>query len=101
MSNIRLHKKNQMKKTKHFCSRIQQRGVLHSTVDLAISYGIKKGDKFVLSKKRLKIALYELDQLRKKLIKAVDQGGIVAVQNDGCLITTYRLNSFSQKLSRS
>ena len=101
MSNIKLHKKNQMVKTKHYCSRIQQRGVLQSTVDLAISCGIKKGDKFILSKKQLKIVLFELDQLRKKLIKAMDQGGIIAVQNDGCLITTYRINSFNQKFSGS
>ena len=90
-----------MAKSRHYCNRIQQRGVHQSTVDLAISYGIKKGDKFILSKKQLRVLLSELDQLRKKVIKAVDQGGIIAVQNDGCLITTYRLNSFNQKLSRS
>ena len=81
--------------------RIQQRGVHQSTVDLAISYGIKKGDKFILGKKQLKVVLSELDEIRKKVIKAVDQGGIIAVKNDGCLITTYRVNSFNQKLSRS
>ena len=87
-----------MATSKHFCNRIQQRGVHQSTVDLAISYGIKKGDKFILGKKQLKVVLSELDEIRKKVIKAVDQGGIIAVKNDGCLITTYRVNSFNQKL---
>ena len=90
-----------MAKSRHFCNRIQQRGVHQSTVDLAITYGIKKGDKFILGKKQLKNLLSELDEIRKKVIKSLDQGGIIAIQNDGCLITTYRVNSFNQKLSKS
>ena len=90
-----------MTKSRHFCNRIQQRGVHQSTVDLAITYGIKKGDKFILGKKQLKNLLSELDEIRRKVIKSLDQGGIIAIQNNGCLITTYRVNSFNQKLSRS
>ena len=88
-----------MAKSRHYCARIQQRGVLQSTVDLAITYGTKKGDKYILGKKQLQLLLTDLDQIRKKVIKAVDQGGVVAVKNGDCLITTYRLNSFSQTLS--
>ena len=88
-----------MAKSKHFCNRIQQRGVHQSTVDLAISYGIKKGDKFILGKKQLKVVLAEIDQLRKQVLKAVDQGGVVAVESEGCLITAYRLDSFSESLA--
>ena len=88
-----------MIKTNHYRSRLQQRGVLQSTVDLAIAYGSKKGDKFILSKKQLKVVLAELDQLRKHLLKAVDQGGVVAVENEGCLITAYRLDSFNKSLA--
>ena len=64
-----------MIKTNHYRARIQQRGVLQSTVDLAIAYGSKKGDKFILGKKQLKAILTDLDQLRKQVLKAVDQGG--------------------------
>ena len=44
-----------MIKTNHYRSRIQQRGVLQSTVDLAIAYGSKRGDKFILGKKQLRV----------------------------------------------
>ena len=57
-----------MIKTNHYRSRIQQRGVLQSTVDLAIAYGSKRGDKFILGKKQLKVVLAELDQLRNCLL---------------------------------
>ena len=88
-----------MIKTNHYRSRIQQRGVLQSTVDLAIAYGSKRGDKFILGKKQLRVVLAELDQLRKQVLKAVDQGGVVAVESEGCLITAYRLDSFSKALA--
>ena len=88
-----------MIKTNNYRSRIQQRGVLQSTVDLAIAYGSKRGDKFILGKKQLRVVLAELDQLRKQVLKAVDQGGVVAVESEGCLITAYRLDSFSKSLA--
>ncbi len=88
-----------MTKTRHYGARIQQRGVLQSTVDLAITYGTRKGDKYILGKKQLKVLLSDIDHLRKKMIKAVDQGGVIAVKENECLITAYRLNSFNQKLS--
>jgi len=87
-----------MIKTNHYRSRLQQRGVLQSTVDLAIAYGSKKGDKFILGKKQLKVILAELDQLRKRVLKAVDQGGVVAVESEGFLITAYRLDSCNKSL---
>ena len=83
-----------MAKTKHFNSRMQQRGILTSTLQMAQKYGWPKGDKLVLGKKQIQSALKSLDQERKQLIKAMDQGGIVAVEADGYLITTYRLDSF-------
>ena len=86
----------QSKKTKHFNSRTQQRGILASTIELAEKYGWPKGDKIVLGKKQIQFALKSLDQERKQLIKAMDQGGIVAVEADGYLITTYRLDSFKR-----
>ena len=85
-----------MIKTNHYRSRIQQRGVLQSTVDLAIAYGSKRGDKFILGKKQLRVVLAELDQLRKQVLKALDQGGIVAVESGGSLITAYLLNSYKR-----
>ena len=87
-----------MPKTKHFISRIQQRGILHSTIEVAQRYGFPKGDKIILGKKQIDAAIKTLDQERRDLLKARDQGGVIAVEADGVLITAYRLNSFRRKL---
>ena len=85
-----------MAKTKHYGSRIQQRGILQSTVELAQRYGFPKGDKMILSKKQIRSLLKDLDQERKNLLKALDQGGIVAVETEGVLITAYQLDSYKK-----
>ena len=87
-----------MPKTKHFISRIQQRGILQSTMEVAQRYGFPKGDKIILGKKQIDAAIKTLDQERRDLLKARDQGGVIAVEADGVLITAYRLNSFRRKL---
>tara|TARA_Y100001978_G_C23269595_1_gene235211 strand:+ start:172 stop:444 length:273 start_codon:yes stop_codon:yes gene_type:complete len=89
-----------MSKTKHFITRIQQRGILQSTIELAQRYGLAKGDKLVLGKKQIDAAIKILDQERKDLMKARDQGGVIAVEADGVLITAYRFDSFNRKLSQ-
>lgn len=87
-----------MPKTKHFTSRIQQRGILQSTIEVAQRYGFPKGDKIILGKKQIDAAIKTLDQERRDLLKARDQGGVIAVEADGVLITAYRLSSFRRKL---
>ena len=90
-----------MSKTGHFISRIQQRGILPSSIEVAQRYGFPKGDKFILGKKQIDIAIKTLDQERKALLKARDQGGVVAVEANGVLITAYRFDSFNRKLAQS
>ena len=87
-----------MTKTRHFCSRIQQRGILQSTIEMAQRYGFPRGDKMILGKKQIDLAIKDLDQERKNLLRARDQGGVVAVEADGVLITAYRLDSFNRGL---
>ena len=89
-----------MSKTNHFVSRVQQRGILHSTIELAQKYGMPKGDKLILGKKQIDKIIKNLDVERKNLIKARDQGGVIAVEADGVLITAYRLDSFRRKLAQ-
>ena len=86
-----------MAKTRHFCSRVQQRGILQSTIEMAQRYGFPKGDKMILGKKQIDSAIKDLDQERKNLLRARDQGGVVAVEADGVLITAYRLESFRRR----
>ena len=87
-----------MHKTQHYKSRVQQRGILESTIDLAQRYGFPKGDKMILGKKQIQSALKDLDLERQRLVKAMDQGGVVAIEANGTLITAYRLNSFKRSL---
>ena len=90
-----------MIQTNHFISRIQQRGIQQSSIDLAMRYGLPKGDKLVLGRKQIDEAIKRIDQERKHLLKARDQGGLVAVEAEGVLITAYRLESFNRKLAQS
>ena len=89
-----------MPKTKHFSSRIQQRGILETSIEVAQRYGLPKGDKYILGKKQIDIAIKTLDQERRALLKARDQGGVIAVEADGVLITAYRFDSFNRKLAQ-
>ena len=90
-----------MSQTSHFISRIQQRGILQSSIEVAQRYGFPKGDKFILGKKQIDIAIKTLDKERKALLKARDQGGVIAVEANGVLITAYRFDSFNRKLAQS
>ena len=89
-----------MSKTRHFLSRIQQRGILQSSIEVAQRYWFPKGDKYILGRKQIDIALKKLDQERRALLKARDQGGVIAVEADGVLITAYRFDSFNRKLAQ-
>ena len=89
-----------MSKTRHFLSRIQQRGILQSSNEAAQRYGFPKGDKYILGRKQIDNALKTLDQERRALLKARDQGGVIAVEADGVLITAYRFDSFNRKLAQ-
>ena len=90
-----------MSQTRHFICRIQQRGILQSSIEVAQRYGFPKGDKFILGKKQIDIAIKTLDKERKALLKARDQGGVIAVEANGVLITAYRFDSFNRKLAQS
>ena len=93
--------------TKHFGSRIQQRGILQSTIEMAQRYGFPKGDKLVLGTKQIDSAIKDLDQgkkdleqEKKNLLKARDQGGIVVVQANGAFITAYRVDSYVRSFGK-
>ncbi len=83
-----------MAKTKHYGARISQRGIREATVELAEQYGIPHGDKLVLGRKQILAVLDALDKERKELIRALDKGGVVLVENCGVRITAYDFDSF-------
>ena len=82
-----------MHKTKHYNSRIQQRGIKESTIQLAQELGQVYGDKFILGRKEIHHELKNIRQREKNLLKALDQGGVVVVQAEGVLVTAYQIDS--------
>lgn len=79
-----------MDPTQHIEKRMAQRGISRSLVNLAMQLGTPEKDKLVLGKKELRERLEVLDSERRMLMKALDKGGVVVVQSNGKLITTYR-----------
>ena len=59
--------------TNHMSTREQQRGIRRETIALAEKYGAIDGDKYILSKKQMLSVLKELDQVRKNLLRGIDQ----------------------------
>ena len=82
-----------MARTKHFTSRINQRGIREATVPLAQKHGCPHGDKLVLGRKQIQSVLDVLDRERKELIRAMDKGGVIVVESCGSLITAYDFDS--------
>lgn len=82
-----------MAKTRHYGARISQRGIRESTVELARQHGTPCGDKLVLGRKELLALLNGIDQLRKEAIRALDKGGVIAIEPNGVLVTAYDFDS--------
>ncbi|HEY2470151.1 MAG TPA: DUF4258 domain-containing protein [Terracidiphilus sp.] len=78
-----------MKRTRHFRERMSQRGVSKDMVDLALSFGDIRGDKYVLNRNGALSLLDKVRYMEKIAKKVLDKGGVVVVAQDGNLITTY------------
>jgi ASC-1-like (ASCH) protein len=59
------------------------------------SFGIEQGDKVILNKKSIEMALTQLKNISKTMEKMSRRGGIVLVKDGDIDITTYWLDSFS------
>lgn len=82
-----------MHTTKHMQARMSQRGISGDMVDLARQFGRDDQDKYILDRKGLRDLLEALRGLQRKVIKALDKGGVVVVEADGALITAYTADS--------
>ena len=95
-----------MAKTKHIRTRMNQRAIDQELLDLARTHGVVENrgavERVILSRKTIDAAIRHIDSLRKQFLKGRDKGGIVLVRdpNEGVEITTYRLGSSRQSLSR-
>ena len=81
-----------MLSTKHFKSRMSQRGISKKVIDLVLDFGKDEGDKLFLDKKETQRIIYQIDNLRNILLKVMDKGGVAVVVEDETLITTYNLD---------
>lgn len=87
-------------KTAHIQTRMSQRGITREMIDLVRRFGRHFGDRIVLSRKDIQKKLDELDEQRSGLLKIMDKGGMVVVEENGVLITAYRLTGLNRKKSK-
>lgn len=89
-----------MARTRHFQQRMSQRGMTLDIVDLAQQFGDIHQDKRFLSRKGLQQLIASARQIERAAKKALDKGGVVVVEDNGALITTYRFDSYDRKKAR-
>lgn len=75
-------------------ARMSQRGIPGELVDLVQRHGRDERGKTVLNKRDLRGLLDDVRSLQRVVMKALDKGGLVVVESDGALITTYNIDSF-------
>ena len=86
-----------MAKTRHFHKRMGQRGITLRQIELVRDYGMICDDNIVLDQGNVDELIGGLDRLRKDLLKLRDKNGLVVVESDGHLITTYNVDSFERR----
>lgn len=86
-----------MSQTRHIQKRMSQRGIQKKLLNVVTSFGVSSDrDKIILNKKNTEAVLKQLDSLRQKLLDIHKKGGLVVVEVDNDLITTYHLNSYQR-----
>jgi hypothetical protein len=79
---------------------MNQRGITLDLVELTRTFGVSEQDKIILGKKQLGMLINAARELQKTALKALDKGGIVVVEADGAMITTYGADSYNRRKSR-
>jgi hypothetical protein len=80
-----------MKFSTHARIRMGQRGITDRLVRLAQRHGRVDGDACILNVKELRAVLDDLDAERRTVMKAMDKGGLVVVEEDDTVVTTYNI----------
>ena len=77
--------------TKHAIARMNQRGISKEMIDLTLEYGSYAKDKVILKSRDIKRLLHKVSkEVKKKLLKILDKGGLVVVLSDDySVITVY------------
>jgi hypothetical protein len=80
---------------------MNHRGMTQDLVDLALQHGELHGDKYVLGRKGLQNLLEDLRGLQRTVMRALDKGGVVVVEEADQLITTYSAKSYDRRRARA
>lgn len=86
-----------MARTRHIGRRMSQRGIKQALINLTLQFGEDAQDKCVLGRRGLQQLIDELRDLERTAMQALDKGGVIVVQADGALITTYNVNSYDRR----
>jgi S-adenosylmethionine:tRNA-ribosyltransferase-isomerase (queuine synthetase) len=80
-----------MKFTKHGIQRMNQRGITKEMIELTVEYGKYVNDKIILKSRDIKKLLSKVSkEIKAKLMKILDKGGLVVVMSDDwAVITVY------------
>jgi hypothetical protein len=80
-----------MKFSQHARIRMGQRGIPGRMIELARKHGRIEGDQWVLDRREARAALEALMAERAALLKVIDKGGVVVVEEDNTVVTTYNI----------
>jgi hypothetical protein len=94
-------KERPMTHTRHMRTRMNHRGIPQDLVELVLQHGEVQQDKYVLDRKTLEHLLADTRCLERTIIRALDKGGVVVVETDNRLITTYAKNSYDRRRART
>jgi hypothetical protein len=79
--------------TKHAKQRMNQRGIKQSMIDLTLEHGeFDDKNRCVLTKKTAIEVMADLKVTLKTVMKVIDKGGLVVVEEAGRVVTTYNYN---------
>ena len=75
--------------TDHAVERMNQRGITREMIDLTIEYGQYQKDKVILKSRDIKKLITKVSgDIKSKLMKLLDKGGLVVVLSDDCAVIT-------------
>ncbi len=78
-----------IKFTKHALQRMNQRGITREMIELVIEYGQYQKDKVILKSRDIKKLIKKVStEIKSKLMKLLDKGGLVVVLSDDCAVIT-------------
>lgn len=83
-----------MNLTNHAQIRMNQRGITKEMLQMVLDFGDIKNERMILNRKSLDKILQKLNEIKSKILKAKDKGGLVLIMgDDNAAITTYNYDS--------